>query len=159
MNPINIEKHTAELVEGIRNITMKASGLKMGERNAILNKLDKLNVKARKANAQLRKANAQLQRGHYRTAAYDARTQEDMAAQARAKKAVFQAMMEGRRVDLTMADRFKVSQMHTAISQIRKDITRKNLPVILCDEWVRPSDGNRPYKQYWFIQKEQDGIC
>lgn len=152
MNPINIEKHTAELVDGIRKTVMKAAGLKMGERNSILNKLDKLNVKARKANAQ-------LQRGHYRTAAYDARTQEDMAAQARAKKAVFQAMMEGRRVDLTMADRFKVSQMHTAISQIRKDITRKNLPVILCDEWFRPSDGNRPYKQYWLIQKEQDGIC
>ena len=152
MNPINIEKHTAELVEGIRKITMKASGLKMGERNAILNKLDKLNVKARKANAQ-------LQRGHYRTAAYDARTQEDMAAQARAKKAVFQAMMEGRRVDLTMAERFQVSQMHTAISQIRKDITKKNLPVILCDEWFRPGDGQRPFKKYWLIQKEEEKPC
>ena len=62
--------------------------------------------------------------------------------------------MAGRRVDLTMAAEFQVSQMHTAIAQIRRDISSKHLDLILCDEWLRPDDGRRPYKQYWLVQKE-----
>lgn len=151
MQPIKIDKHTAKLVDDIRRM-VNAADLKPGVRNAILSKCDKINVTARKAAAQ-------LQRGHYRTAAYDARTNDDIAAQMRAKKAVFAAMMEGAHVDLTMADRFQVSQMHTAIAQIRRDIYRKNLPVQLCDEWYRPTDGNRPYKKYWLVQKEEDRPC
>jgi len=151
MQPIKIDKHTAKLVDDIRRLVNSANVMP-GIRNAILSKCDKLNVTARKAAAQ-------LQRGHYRTAAYDARTNDDIAAQMRAKKAVFAAMLEGAHVDLTMADRFQLSQMHTAIHQIRQDIRRKNLPVQLCDEWFRPGDGQRPYKKYWLIQKEEEKPC
>ena len=63
--------------------------------------------------------------------------------------------MAGRRVDFTMAEQFQLSQMHTAIAQIRKDIDRKYPDLQLCDEWVRPGDGVRPYKQYWIVKKEE----
>lgn len=148
MNTIKIDKRTQEEIDGILRVVKKSVTMKTGEKNAILNKCQKI---ARYS----RKAMAQLSRGHYRRALYDARTQDDIAAQMRAKKAVFQAMMQGRHVDLTMAEEFQLSQMHTAIHQIRRDIEKKSLPVELCDEWVRPGEGARPYKSYWLIEKPQ----
>lgn len=147
MIPIKLDKRVAEETSSIRNRVQKSKTMTPGEKNAILNRLSAIESWARKSNAQ-------LQRGHYRHAAYDARTNDDIAAQMRAKKAVFAALMAGRRVDLTMAAEFQVSQMHTAIAQIRRDIYRKHPDLILCDEWLRPDDGRRPYKQYWLVQKE-----
>lgn len=147
MIPIKLDKRVAEETSSIRNRVQKSKTMTPGEKNAILNRLSAIESWARKSNAQ-------LQRGHYRRAMYDARTQDDIAAQARAKKAVFLALMAGRRVDLTMAEQFQLSQMHTAIAQIRKDIDRKHPDLQLCDEWVRPAEGVRPYKQYWIVKKE-----
>lgn len=147
MTPINIERRCKEETDSIRNRVQKSKTMTPGEKNAILNRLDALDQWSKKV------AKQQLT-AHYRHAAYDARTNDDIAAQMRAKKAVFAALMAGRRVDLTMAAEFKVSQMHTAIAQIRRDISSKHLDFILCDEWLRPDDGRRPYKQYWLVQKE-----
>ena len=147
MTPINIERRCKEETDSIRNRVQKSKTMSPGEKNAILNRLDALDLWSKKV------AKQQLT-AHYRHAAYDARTNDDIAAQMRAKKAVFAALMAGRRVDLTMAAEFKVSQMHTAIAQIRRDIYRKHPDLILCDEWLRPGDGRRPYKQYWLVQKE-----
>ena len=146
MNTLKIEKRFEEELAGIRKA---AEDLPQGKRNAVLNKCAKLSLYAKKAQSQLNTP-------HYRRACYDARTQEDMAAQARAKKAIFQAMLGGRRVDLTMASEFQISQVHTAIHQIRRDIDKKNLPYFLCDEWVRPGEGARPYKRYWIEDKPQE---
>ena len=147
MTPINIERRCKEETDSIRNRVQKSKTMTPGEKNAILNRLDALDQWSKKV------AKQQLT-AHYRHASYDARTNDDIAAQMRAKKAVFAALMAGRRVDLTMAAEFKVSQMHTAIAQIRRDISSKHLDLILCDEWLRPDDGRRPYKQYWLAQKE-----
>ena len=144
MNTIKIDKRYEEELAGIRKIAEKF--LPLGARNAVMNKCSKLSRYAQKAAAQ-------LERGHYRTAAYDARTNEDIAAQARCKKAVFEAMLAGRHVDLRNAAEFHVSQMHTAIAQIRRDIDRKHPDLLLCDEWVR-LEGTRPFKSYWIIEKE-----
>ena len=146
MNTIKIDKRYEEELAGIRKIAEKY--LPLGARNAVLNKCSKLSLYSKKAAAQ-------LQRGHYRTAAYDARTNEDIAAQARCKKAVFEAMLAGRHVDLRNAQEFHVSQMHTAIAQIRRDIDRKHPDLVLCDEWVR-LEGTRPFKSYWLVEKEVD---
>lgn len=146
MNTLKIDKRFEEELAGIRKA---AEALPAGKRLTILNKCSKLQTYACKAQKI-------IESGRVRHAAYDARTQDDMAAQARAKKAVFQAMLDGRRVDLTMAADFQLSQMHTAIHQIRRDIWKKNLPYELCDEWVRPGDGARPYKRYWIIDKPQE---
>ena len=147
MTPINIERRCKEETDSIRNRVQKSKTMTPGEKNAILNRLDALDQWSKKV------AKQQLT-AHYRHAAYDARTNDDIAAQLRNKKAVFAALMAGRRVDLTMAAEFHVSQMHTAIAQIRRDISSKHLDLILCDEWLRPNDGRRPYKQYWLVQKE-----
>ena len=147
MIPINIERRCKEETDSIRNRVQKSKTMTPGEKNAILNRLAALDQWSKKV------AKQQLT-AHYRHAAYDARTNDDIAAQMRAKKAVFAALMAGRRVDLTMAAEFHVSQMHTAIAQIRRDISSKHPDLILCDEWLRPDDGRRPYKQYWLVQKE-----
>lgn len=147
MTPINIERRCKEETDSIRNRVQKSKTMTPGEKNAILNRLAALDQWSKKV------AKQQLT-AHYRHACYDARTNDDIAAQMRAKKAVFAALMAGRRVDLTMAAEFHVSQMHTAIAQIRRDISSKHLDFILCDEWLRPDDGRRPYKQYWLVQKE-----
>ena len=147
MTPINIERRCKEETDSIRNRVQKSKTMTPGEKNAILNRLAALDQWSKKV------AKQQLT-AHYRHAAYDARTNDDIAAQMRAKKAVFAALMAGRRVDLTMAAEFHVSQMHTAIAQIRRDISSKHPDLILCDEWLRPDDGRRPYKQYWLVQKE-----
>ena len=145
MNTLKIEKRFEEQLAGIRKA---AEELPDGLKNSVLNKCAKLSIYAQKAQKQLNTP-------HYRRAMYDARTEDDFAAQARAKKAVFQALVAGMHVDLTMAERFQLSQMHTAIHQIRRDIQRKDLPYELCDEWVRPGEGARPYKRYWLIYKPQ----
>ena len=147
MTPINIERRCKEETDSIRKRVQKSKTMTPGEKNAILNRLAALDQWSKKV------AKQQLT-AHYRHASYDARTNDDIAAQMRAKKAVFAALMAGRRVDLTMAAEFHVSQMHTAIAQIRRDISSKHLDLILCDEWLRPDDGRRPYKQYWLVQKE-----
>ena len=136
MTPINIERRCKEETDSIRNRVQKSKTMTPGEKNAILNRLAALDQWSKKV------AKQQLT-PHYRH-----------AAQMRAKKAVFAALMAGRRVDLTMAAEFQVSQMHTAIAQIRRDIYRKHPDLILCDKWLRPDDGRRPYKQYWLVQKE-----
>lgn len=146
MTPINIEKRYAEHLESIRRRVARSSTMTDAEKRSILNKCDKLEIWSRKAGAQ-------LQRGHYRTAAYDARTQEDMAAQAKCKKAVFLAMLGGRHIDLTNAAEFQVSQMHTTMCRIRKDIAKKYPDLSLCDEWIR-LEGQRPYKRYWIVKNE-----
>ena len=147
MTPINIERRCKEETDSIRNRVQKSKTMTPGEKNAILNRLAALDQRSKTV------AKQQLT-AHYRHADYDARTNDDIAAQMRYKKAVFAALMAGRRVDLTMAAEFQVSQMHTAIAHIRRDISRKHPELILCDEWLRPDDGRRPYKQYWLVQKE-----
>ena len=147
MNTLKLEKRTAEQLDRIRKV---AETLPPGKRRALYGICDNISVIAKKASKQLNTAH---HRGPVVHAPYDARTEEDMASLAKAKKAIFDAMMKGRRVDCTMSREFEISQVHTAIHQIRRDIDRKNLDIVLCDEWKRP-EGRRPYKQYWIVQKE-----
>lgn len=149
MQTIKINKRLNERTEAMRRRIQRSRTMTDGEKNALLNGLNKITIWGAKASAQ-------LERGRRRHAAYDARTQEDFAAQDKAKKAVFAALMQGRRIDLTNASEFQLSQMHTTICRIRKDIDRKALPVTLCDEWIRPADGRRPYKRYWIEEKEEE---
>lgn len=141
MTPIKIDKRVKEQTDSIRNRVLKSKTISSGDRNAILNRLEDIERWARKTQSQ-------QERGHYRTAAYDARTNEDIAAQEKCKKAVFEAMLNGRHVDLRNSHEFRVSQMHTTIHKIRRDIERKHPDLVLCDEWLR-LEGTRPFKSYW----------
>lgn len=147
MNVLKLEKRTGERTDSIRR-RIERLGLPAGERRAILGQLEQIDLIARKAGKQLATAH---RRGPVTNALYDARTEDDMAAQAEARKAVFQAMMAGRRVSLKDSREFRASQMHTVVCKIRQDISRKGLQLAMCDEWVRP-EGERPYKQYWIVK-------
>lgn len=149
MNTLKLEKRIKEQTDILRKIAAQIPAGR--QQRTLLNTCGKIDIYAGKGN----KA---LQTGHYRHAAYDARTEEDMALQdLQGKKAVWAHLKAGRRVDLTL--KIEGSQFHTAISQIRTEIRKKNLPYILCDEWLRPGEGRQPYKQYWIIPKQQDGLC
>ena len=147
-NPkLQIEKRMNDEIADIRKM---ADLLPRGKRSALINKLGKLSNYARKAQAI---ADTHLHVPVH--ADYDARTTDDMAAQAEAKQAVFEAMKAGRKVSLRDGREFHHSQMHTVVCKIRQDIYRKNLPYEMCDEWVRP-EGTRPFKRYWLIPKAEE---
>lgn len=146
MQQIKIEKRITEELNGLRKL---AAFLTSGKANALLNKCNRISKYASKAQAMV---DAPVGNLFTRHASYDARTVEDIAAQAKAKKAVFAAMMGGRKIDLRNAAEFRLSQMHTCIAQIRRDIKHQHPDLDLCDEWVRPA-GSRPFKRYWIVKK------
>lgn len=145
MNPINIKKRIDERTSALRRAADDPR-LPAGIRLLIINNCDKLGMIAKKADKY-------VQTGNYRHAAYDARTQEDMAEQARHKKEVWNALLAYHRVSLH--SNFKTSEFHTIICKIRHEIEDKRLPFVLCDEWVRPDKDRRPYKEYWLEDKKE----
>jgi len=164
MQQIKIEKRIAEELNGLRKL---ASFLPSGKANALLNKCNRIGKYASKAQAMVDASKAQAMVDASKAQAmvdapvgnlfaqhanYDARTREDIAAQAQYKKAVFLALCSGRKVSLKDAAEFHLSQMHTAIAQIRRDIAKSHPDMTLCDEWVRP-EGSRPFKRYWIVKK------
>lgn len=70
-----------------------------------------------------------------------------------AKKAVFEAMMNGRKISLLDSMEFEVSEMHTTIHYIRKEIEEKNFPYILKDEWIEFGRHGKKCKRYWLEAK------
>lgn len=66
-----------------------------------------------------------------------------------AKRAIFNAMVAGRRISLLNSEEFMVSQMHTQICSIRRDIQKKNLPYVMRDRWVEMGSSNKNIKEYW----------
>lgn len=147
MKKINIEKRAAEQIARLRKLTRD---LPPGKARQLSNACDRLTSLTRKGQAIMDSPVGYLF-PRPTNARYDARTQDDMAALADAKKAVFQAMLGGRKVSLKDSQEFRTSQMHTTIAKIRQDIDRKDLPYILCDEWTE--DNGRHFKQYWITPK------
>lgn len=70
-----------------------------------------------------------------------------------AKKAIFNAMKDGRHISLLDSREFEVSQMHTQITFIRNEIREKNLPYVLRDEWIPFGTHGKRCKSYWLEHK------
>lgn len=66
-----------------------------------------------------------------------------------AKKAIFEAMTQGRHISLEDSQEFAVSQMHTTICYIRKDIEEKSLPYEMKDRWIESGKYRKKIKEYW----------
>lgn len=81
-------------------------------------------------------------------------TNKQIADRYIAKKAIFQAMVEGRRISFLDAHEFEVSEMHTQMHCIRKDIEDHNLPYILKDEWMEFGKHGKKCKKYWLEAKQ-----
>lgn len=148
-------KYDKRIDEAIREIRGAIAKYPAGERLYIENKLDRISCQTKRA----------IRRGHWAAeeeAQHATRyepTSEQIADRYNAKKAVFEAMLGGRKIDFRDGKEFHLSQMHTTIAFIRKDIARKNLPYILCDEVFHFGPKNKAAKKYWIIRKEEDGIC
>lgn len=115
-----------------------SSDLPQGKRNQISNRCDKISSTIKK----MKILNTE-----------DHQTQRQIADRYIAKKAIFEAMLGGRKISLLDSVEFEVSQMHTQISSIRKDIEDKNLPWVLKDEWMEFGNHGKKCKRYWLENK------
>ena len=76
-------------------------------------------------------------------------TQRQIADRYIAKKAIFDAMMNGRRISFLDSAEFEVSEMHTQMHCIRQDIEDIHLLVVLKDEWIEFGKHGKKCKRYW----------
>lgn len=65
------------------------------------------------------------------------------------KKAIFNAMVQGRHISLENSMEFAISQMHSQMCYIRKDIEDKNLPYVLRSKWIASGKFGKRIKEYW----------
>ena len=109
-----------------------------GQRNRMLNYIDKLKGTVRRASAH-----------PAFEVTLDEQTHDQIADRYIAKKAIFDAMTKGRRITLKDSREFKCSEMHTQIHCIRRDIADNNLPWVLCARWVDVNLAGKRCKEYW----------
>jgi hypothetical protein len=109
--------------------------LPQGKRNQISNRCDKISSTIKKMKVMNTSENKQ--------------TQRQIADRYIAKNAIFEAMMNGRRISFLDSAEFEVSEMHTQMHCIRQDIADKNLPVVLKDEWMEFGKHGKKCKRYW----------
>ena len=113
--------------------------LPQGKRNQISNRCDKISSTIKKMKVMNTSETKQ--------------TQRQIADRYIAKKAIFDAMMNGRRISFLDSAEFEVSEMHTQMHCIRQDIEDKNLPVVLKDEWMEFGKHGKKCKRYWLEAK------
>lgn len=83
----------------------------------------------------------------------DKSTQKQIADRYIAKVAIFNAMVSGRYISFLDSAEFEVSEMHTQMCQIRKDIEKKNLPYELKSAWRSFGTHGKQCKYYWLQEK------
>lgn len=146
-------KYDIKIEDAVRQIRTAVSQLPSGQRTFIENKLDRISSQTKRA----------IRKGAWKpdepvSESYTP-TNAQIADRYNAQKAVMQAMIGGRKISFLDSDEFEVSQMHTTITKIRRDIEKRKLPYILCDEVFHFGEKNKPAKKYWMIPKEEDGLC
>ena len=80
-------------------------------------------------------------------------TSRQIADRYNAKKAVFEAMCQGRKVSFLDSREFEVAEFHTTICKIRKDIESKSLPWELKDRWISFGKYGKRCKEYWLERR------
>lgn len=109
--------------------------LPQGKRNQISNRCDKISSTIKKMKVMNTSESKQ--------------TQRQIADRYIAKKAIFDAMVNGRRISFLDSAEFEVSEMHTQMHCIRREIEDKNLPVVLKDDWMEFGRHGKKCKVYW----------
>ena len=127
-------ENIVRLTEEIRNI---ARDLPPGKRHQIINRCSKINVLTSKQNTYMDK-HQQISR--------------QIADRYNARKAIYEAMTKGIHITLEDSMEFAVSQMHTTICFIRKDLEKKSLPYVMKDRWTDSRNGKK-IKEYWLEER------
>lgn len=131
-------KHTDNILRIAREIQEIAKGLAPGKRHQIQNRCSRISVLTRKTKDMNTEDNF---------------TSRQIADRYNAKKAVFEAMTQGRKVSFLDSREFEVSEMHTIICKIRKDIDSKSLPWELKDQWISFGRHGKRCKEYWLERR------
>lgn len=131
-------KHTDNIFRLAREIQEIAKGLAPGKRHQIQNRCSRISVLTRKTKDMNTEDNF---------------TSQQIADRYNAKKAVFEAMTQGRKVSFLDSREFEVSEMHTIICKIRKDIDSKSLPWELKDQWISFGRHGKRCKEYWLERR------
>ena len=133
-------KYDENLVRIMREIQEAAQGLPPGKKYPIINRCSKAIMIIKK------KSNGIM-------ATEDNFTSQQIADRYNAKKAIFEAMCQGRKVSFLDSREFEVSEFHTTICQIRKDIDSKSLPWELKDQWITFGRHGKRCKEYWLERR------
>lgn len=133
-------KYTETMIRLTREIQDLAKDLPPGKGHQIINRCSKINVTIKK----IKYMNTE-----------DNFTSQQIADRYNAKKAVFEAMCQGRKVSFLDSREFEVSEFHTTICQIRKDIDSKSLPWDLKDRWITFGKYGKRCKEYWLERRTQ----
>ena len=133
-------KYDENLVRIMREIQEIAQGLPPGKKHPIFNRCNKaimiINKKSKRT-----------------MATEDNFTSQQIADRYNAKKAIFEAMTQGRKVSFLDSREFEVSEFHTTICKIRKDIDSKSLPWELKDQWISFGRHGKRCKEYWLERR------
>ena len=121
-----------------REIQALAKDLPPGKGHQIANRCSKINVIIKK----IKDMNTE-----------DNFTSQQIADRYNAKKAVFEAMCQGRKVSCLDSREFEVSEFHTTICKIRQDIDSKSLPWDLKDRWITFGKHGKRCKEYWLERR------
>lgn len=134
-------KYTETMLRLTREIQDLAKDLPPGKGHQIFNRCSKINVIIKKT----KDMNIE-----------DNFTSQQIADRYNDKKAVFEAMCQGRKLSFLDSREFEVSEFHTTICQIRKDIDSKNLPWDLKDRWITFGKHGKRCKEYWLERRTQE---
>ncbi len=133
-------KYDENLVRIMREIQDAAQGLPPGKKHPIINRCSKAIMIINKKSNRI-------------MATEDNFTSQQIADRYNAKKAIFEAMCQGRKVSFLDSREFEVSEFHTTICQIRKDIDSKALPWELKDQWITFGRHGKRCKEYWLEKR------
>ena len=128
-------ENIVRLTEEIRNI---ARDLPPGKRHQIINRCNKINMAIKKTD----NMDKEYQQTH-----------KQIVDRYNAKKAIYEAMTQGRHISLEDSLEFAVSQMHTTICTIRQDLKKKSLPYVMKDRWIDSGKYRKKIKEYWLEAK------
>ena len=131
-------KYTETMLRLTREIQALANDLPPGKGHQIANRCSKINVIIKK----IKDMNTE-----------DKFTSQQIADRYNAKKAVFEAMCQGRKVSCLDSREFEVSEFHTTICKIRQDIDSKSLPWDLKDRWITFGKQGKRCKEYWLERR------
>lgn len=134
-------KYDENLIRLMREIQQAAQGLPPGKKHPIINRCSKAIVIINKKIRNM--------------ATEDNFTSQQIADRYNAKMAIFEAMTKGRKISFLDSREFEVSEMHTTICFIRKDIEEKNLPYVLKDKWITFGNRNKRCKEYWLERRAE----
>lgn len=131
-------KYTETMLRLTREIQALAKDLPPGKGHQIANRCSKINVIIKK----IKDMNTE-----------DNFTSQQIVDRYNAKKAVFEAMCQGRKVSCLDSREFEVSEFHTTICKIRQDIDSKSLPYDLKDRWITFGKHGKRCKEYWLERR------